>query len=86
MNGKWFLEYTDYDEMESMGNEVHQTEVSLVATNEVAAIEEAKLIWKEKLQEATSYWEKQKKTWALPPTGPFHGLTPNPRVVYRVSL
>ena len=86
MNGKWFLEYTDYNEMESMGNEVQQTEVPLVATDEVTAIKEAKLIWKEKLDEATAYWEKQKETWEHPPTGPFHGLTQNPRVVYRVSL
>lgn len=86
MNGKWFLEYTYHEEMESMGNEVQQIEVPLVATDEIAAIVEAKVIWAIKAQEAKAYWEKQKATWAHPPAGPFHGLNPNPRVVYRIPL
>lgn len=86
MTGKWFLEYTHHDEMESMGNEVQQTEVPLAATDEVTAIAEAKAIWEKIVREANAYWEKQKATWAHPPTGPFHGLNPNPRVVYRIPL
>lgn len=73
MDGKWFLEYADYDELETMGNEVCQTQVPLVATDERAAIAEAKLIWGEVFQQSSVYWEK-------------HRLKPSPQVVYRVGL
>lgn len=84
--GKWFLTYTDYNEMESMGNEIESVEVALDSATEDEAIAEAKMKWEDRVAKANAYWEKQKKEWAHPPSGPFHGISPRPCVIYKIQL
>lgn len=86
MKGKWYLTHYAWDEMESMGNEDYTAKIPLDATNENDALVEAKAKWSKILADANEYWEKQKKTWVHPPSGPFHGLNPCPRVVYEILI
>lgn len=85
-DGKWYLVYTYFNEMESMGNEIENVEVSLSAIIEADAIVEAKAKWEEIAKKANAYWEKQKATWFHPPKSPFHDVSPRPRIIYRIFL
>lgn len=83
---KWYLSYTGYDAMERMGNEIQQVEIPLSSTEELSAIEEAKVKWSDIVTKETTYWEKQKNEWAHPPKKPFNDVEPRPFVVYKISL
>lgn len=86
--GKWFLVYTYVNTMEAgtFRDGIEDSETPLGATTEAEAIAEATAKWRKVLDEANARWQKQKTTYAHPPATAFDGATPNPRIIYKISL
>jgi len=82
----WHLVYTGYEEMESIGTEVQCVEILLTSSEEGDALSEAREKWGKIVADANASWENQKRTWMHPPSGPFHGVTPNPHVIRKIPL
>jgi len=85
--GKWYFVYTYRDTFGGgLAGTIEHEEIPLKATNENAAIAEAKPMWDKKVVEAKANWEMQKKMWAHPPASPFADGPTHPRVIYKISL